>query len=253
MTRKEHFDATFGNFDAALSTMSVNDLSIKGGKRRMAQICCINEWTDTEVSAFFNACLEDSTEPEKLHIQPLIAALDSGVIEQTFGSLTRHPLFLQMMAEVASEGDSIPDNPAELITVWTRHKIRRDLVSGRKQPWPISDIGAFVEEMIELMEDLAEMLTTQTDSEIILKDEIDSVDLGHFLANQGYASVDLSDFINVSLLVPVKRRQGREIRIRFYHRVLQEYFLARKWRVTELPKHTPDEILFWLEALGSQG
>lgn len=251
VTRKEHFDATFGNFDAALSEMTLDQLSVKGGTRRKAQICCLEEWTRTEVNGFLQQCLQCAEESEKKHIQSLIDSFHDGILEETFGNLLRHPLFLHMIVGIASEGHSVPEHPARLIEDWTRLKIRRDLRTGRPVPWPIVDIGAFVEEVIEVMEDVASELVATVGEATELREDMSVEEVSQVLANRGYAAVDPTDLVNVSLLVPVGRRQGKELRLKFYHRVLHEYFLARRWRLESPQSQVPEEVSYWITALNA--
>ena len=137
VARKEYFDATFGNFDLALFKMGLDEWSIKGGTRRKADIYTMEEWTSDEVSDFLQQCLQDSEDSEKQHMQSLVRSLEDGTLERAFGNLVNHPLFLQMIAEIASKGRSIPEHPVGLIEAWTRLKIGRDLLTGRPVPWPV--------------------------------------------------------------------------------------------------------------------
>lgn len=246
VTRKEHFEATFGNFKAALSEMSFDDLSVKRGAKRQALICCLEEWTDAEVINFLNQCYQCAVESEKAHIQSLIDAITENAFEKTFGNLLRHPLFLQMMVSVASEGYSIPEHPTALLESWIHLKIRRDIKVGRPTPWQIVDVDAFVEEVNEVMEDVALEMTNTADDVIALQEDISGEEVSGILSKRGYSGVDASSLVNVSLLVPAGRRQGRELRIKFYHRVLHEYFLARRWQFEQPKSVVPQEVLYWI-------
>lgn len=251
VTRKEHFEATFGNFKAALSEMSFDDLSVKGGTKRQARICCLEEWTDVEVVGFLTQCYQYAEETEKIHIQSLIDAIKKNVFEETLGGLLRHPLFLQMIVSIASEGHSIPKHPATLIESWVHLKIRRDIKVGRPVPWEIVDIDAFVEEIIEVMEDAALVMADMVNDEIELREDISRKELSGVLSKRGHPGVDPSSLVNVSLLVPTGRRQGKELRLKFFHRVLQEYFLARRWRFEQPEWKIPQEVSFWITSLNA--
>lgn len=249
MTRKEHFETTFGNFKTALSQMPFDDLSVKGGTKRQARICCLEEWTDAEVIGFLTQCYQCALESEKPHIQSLIDAIKKSAFEGNLGSLLRHPLFLQMMVSVASEGNSIPENPTVLIDSWVDLKIRRDIRAGRPIPWQIDDIDAFVEEIFEVMEHIALEMSDVIDDEIALRENISEEELSDILAKRGHAGVETSSFVNVSLLVPTRRRQGKVLNLKFYHRVLQEYFLARRWRLAKPDAEIPQEVSYWITSL----
>ncbi|HHD63797.1 MAG TPA: hypothetical protein ENK96_05410 [Desulfobulbaceae bacterium] len=250
VTRKEHFEATFGNFKAALSEMTLDDLSVKGGAKRQARICCLEEWTDIEVVGFLTKCYQCAEESEKAHIQSLIDAIKENAFEETLGSLVRHPLFLQMIVSVASEGHSIPEHPATLIESWVHLKIRRDIQSGRPVPWQIVDIDAFVEEIIKVMEDVALELVDMVEGAIELREDISGEKLYSILSKREHSGVDPSGLVNVSLLVPAGRRQGKDLRLKFYHRVLQEYFLARQWRLGQPESEIPQEVSYWITSFG---
>lgn len=249
VTRKEHFETTFGNFKAALSQMSFDDMSVKGGSKRQARICCLEEWTNAEVIGFLTQCYQCAQESERTHIQTLIEGIKRSKFEEKLGSLLRHPLFLQMMVSVASEGNSIPENPAALIDSWVTLKIRRDIRVGRPSPWKIDDIDFFVEEVIEAMENIALEMTDVIDNKIELREDISEKGLSVLLATMGHTDVETSIFVNVSLLVPTCRRQGKSLNLKFYHRVLQEYFLARRWRLAKPDAEIPHEVSYWITSL----
>jgi len=117
------------------------------------------------------------------------------------------------MVSVASEGYSIPENPTVLIESWVDLKIRRDIRTGRPVPWQIDDIDVFVEEIIEVMENVALEMSDIVDNKIELRDDISEKQLSSILVKS------------------------------------QEYFLARRWRLEQPDSKIPQEVSYWITSL----
>lgn len=248
VTRKEHFESTLGNFKEALWRLAPDEVSVKGGSKRQAQICCLEQWSEREAANFLDACSQRADQTARRHLQQLLSEINARAFEHSLGELLRHPLFLHMMASVASEGQSIPQHPASLVEAWIRLKIRRDVSADRPLPWPLRDIDAFVGEMLEVMEDVAIELVQIIDGAPTLLDDMSEQDLLKVLARRGYLEVDPSALVGASLLVPAGPRQGKTFKVKFYHRALHEYLLAQRWQ-TALPAFAPPrQVLYWMHS-----
>jgi hypothetical protein len=108
-TRLEHFDATFGNFDALIDHI--------GSKRRVriARIFELESWRDSEVINFLLEAARQETSNRRSGIVALAAALEAGHEVPWPRELLRHPLFLQMIAELAAAGQTGTTGRAETI------------------------------------------------------------------------------------------------------------------------------------------
>ena len=252
ITRKEHFDATFGNFEMALSELTRGNLSIKGGAQREAMIFSLESWTTIEVKEFLSRCIEEAKETEQQHIERLLKMATDGRLAAMFGDLQNHPLFLQMLVDIASEGQSTPRDPAMLIERWSRQKIRRDISVGRPLPWPVEDASVFVDDILRLMEDVAAAMVQVSGDDVTLRDDLSTDEILLAVAARGHGAIEIVNLVNTSLLVPVERRTGKILKVRFYHRVLQDYFLARYLVNKEPSFQVPKEVAYWQNAIASR-
>ena len=249
VTRKEHFDSTYGNFETVMEHLTRKDLSTKRGKTRDATILELLAWTPVEVVRFLEQCLARCDEDERPGVANLLEAARSGQLAKLFKELHAHPLFLQMLVEVTAEDGEIPGNSALLIWKWTKQKIKRDLRSGRATPWGVEDTGVFVDEMMRLMAEVAAATLRKEEGRPILSESLpDNVVLD--LVPEHYRSTaNISTIAATSLLVPASKRSTAGTPIRFYHRVLQEFYLAVYVKTNGLDHPLPDEVRFWLHEL----
>lgn len=249
VTRKEHFDATYGNFESLMEHATRDLLSTKGGKKREATILELVAWTPIEVEQFLEQCLHQCQDEDRAGVAKLLEAERSGMLNRTFRELHAHPLFLQMLVEVSVEDDNLPATPALLIWEWTKRKIRRDLRSGRSTPWPVKDTGVFVAEMLRLMADVAGATLGEEEGRPVLADSLPEEIVLSCIPEHHRGTADISEIVSTSLLVPASRRMPLGTPIRFYHRVLQEFFLAIHLKARG-HEHSPlVEVRFWLDEL----
>lgn len=249
VTRKEHFDATYGNFESLMEHATRDLLSTKRGKKREATILELLAWSPVEVERFLEQCLSQCPDEGREGVARLLAAQRSGQLEEIFRGLHAHPLFLQMLVEVGVEDGELPANPALLIWEWTKRKIERDLRSGRSTPWPVRDVGVFVAEMLQLMAGVAGATLDEKGGTPFLTESLPEGVVLSFVPEQYRAAADISDIVSTSLLVPASRRMPSGTPIRFYHRVLQEFFLAVHLKTRGLEPPLPVEVRFWFDEL----
>lgn len=226
-TRTEHFSSTFGNFEIVL-----DNISRKGGGERAARIFELAVWSDPEVSALVRAALEAATPPETPRVQTVLDAIRTGQLWEYFGELPRHPLFLQMVLDVAAASGLRKEGRAALMGDWVAVKIKRDLQKPRATPIrDITDANAFVDQVMHLMESVASTMVVTSGSESVLRETVDSDTVLHEARTAfGEQSINEVGIALNSVLVPAEFRHKKNFHFKFVFRVLQEYFLARYLR-----------------------
>ena len=233
-TRKEHFDATFGNFQA-----QTEELTNKKGKEG-AIVLELQLWGMNEVQAFLEQAVRIANVRHRPKVSAFREAVSTGEVAGVFQDLYRHPLFLQMMLDLVVEDELLASSRAQLIAEWVERKIARDLESGRALPGRVIDRNAFIASMCELMTRVAALMTEETDGRKILIEEISSSCVERIASDVFRdGSVDIAELVTASLLVPKSRRLTAEVKVGFFHRFFQEYFLAQ----AVLRGHTNDKGL----------
>ena len=167
-------------------------------------------------------------EPTNEGLLALSEALRGGSGTSWGDEFLRHPLFLRMIVDLAAEGTSPSRTRAGVIGQWVWSKLGRDLRAPRATPVPATDRNAFIEQMEAVMAAVAGAMVEEEAGEIRLLDTIGS-DRVIGICEQvlGTKGIDLAAAISVTLLLPTSVRHRGSVPIRFSHRALQEYFLAR--------------------------
>lgn len=224
-TRKEHFLALMGNYEIALENRSK-----KGSAKRSVDILNLGPWTTRQANQLLNSVLNTKlTIKQKNKMNELINSLNTDT-HNTFSEVLSHPLFLQMTLDLIMGGEyHIVKDTHTLIEAWMKKKIQRDLKSPRFEPYKSIDVDAYVANMISAMSALAKIMVTEENGIKVLTDSIDSqkvVDVvQRFIP---IPTLDIATILNTSLLIPVNRRQGNVLSVKFFHRAIQEYLLQRK-------------------------
>lgn len=222
-TRREHFDATFGNF-----ALMVNQLSAKGGFNRDAHIYELLEWSDINVQRLIERARNAAEPEERPGLEHLMADLNSGVLARDLAGLYRHPLFLQMLLDASARSANGVDTYHRLIPIWARGKIVRDLSVGRRSATLSTDAFATIGAIFRWMEGVATLLMRTDVTPGVMLDDMEVSTLLNLAAGDPLlAAFSETDLLTTSLLIPTNQRSLRPLRARFFHRVFQEYFTAR--------------------------
>lgn len=242
-TRREHFDATFGNFSQA-----ANQLSAKGGFKRNARIYELLPWTDGEVRRLIQDARVAATSDERPGLDRLASDLDSDLLSRDLDDLYRHPLFLQMLLDASSRSTTGLSSYRHLIPTWAQGKIERDLSVGRRAAVLSSDSIATTAAVFRWMEAAAARMLDAGTTPAILHDDIKMSTLTELAGRDPtLAKFTETDLLTTSLMVPTARRSLRPLRARFFHRMFQEYFTARASLTLDLaPESLPDSVRRWL-------
>lgn len=224
-TRKEHFVTLMGNYELA-----IEKLSKKGGARRSIDVMELGSWTSRQAKSLLQSAISNaSTVKQKNKIQQLYDRLNSNA-QGLFLDLLKHPLFLQMTLDLIVDGvDEWIEQKHILIEMWITKKIRRDFLVPRFDPRLINDVDAYVINMINAMTAIAREMVSQDGDTKLLLDSIPAENALKIVRHHvGVPDLDIATMLNSSLLVPVNRRHGTVLNVKFFHRAIQEYLLERE-------------------------
>lgn len=231
-TRTEHLHALFGDFSVAFS-----EFSSKQAPSRQACLYELEPWGRVEIATLLSQILSapSLTDSERERLRSLQEAIETDTIEQYYGNLPEHPLFLRFIIDEVLDAGLRHGNRASLLGRWVRRKIRRDRMAwapdGAMSRLLVEEEGldteAVVDRLMRVMEATALRMVHRDGLGIALAETIDehvvAEEVQRLLPIPG-ASV-LGVLLN-SVLVSAGHRQGSTLRIGFLYRVLQEYFVA---------------------------
>lgn len=243
-TRKEHFEALFGDFSTAFT-----ELGAKNAPARHARHLHLLPWNRTNTLALVHRSLNDADEEESARLKELEAVIRSGEDEKLYGGLIGNPLFLQFILEDVAIDGLRKRSRADLIRDWVERKIRRDIARRPDGFMAGFDVEDAVARMIATMEDVAEKMTSRGTS-IDLLEQIPAATVERSAAERfGVARVPIVEVLLNSFLVPVSERRGANLRLGFVFRILQEFFLASYLRREQSSAQGyPDTVVaFWME------
>lgn len=221
-TRREHFNATIGNFDTAF-----NELSRKTGKEHVAKVLELTPWKSEQIASFLDQAAAASQPHHRNRLANLADKVRRGEQDTWPNDLLAHPLFLQMIAELAADGMQGTENPATTIRDWAAMKMRRDLEVARLEPEYARDKNVLVHQLMQAMQRVAAAMIHDTDRQYELRETIDSSAVEAIVASTlGVSHIDIGAITGVSLLMPVSERYAATVPVMFSHRAFQEYFTA---------------------------
>lgn len=221
-TREEHFHATFANYENLLE-----DHSTKGGARRDARLLRLEPWGDAQVGQFLDLAARRSP-AENETLSRLKARLEAGDVQDRELELLRHPLFLQMIAALAANGEQAGTTAADVLGKWTYLKMSRDLASDRVLPSDVYDARDYVAAMAGALERIAgAMVEHRTGSAVLTESVAEEVVIGAVADAFPGQPQNLLTATSASLLIPSGPRAGHRTQFMFSHRIFQEYYLAR--------------------------
>ena len=226
-TRREHFDAMFGNFRELLGAWAAKRTK---WPKRSARIITLERWDDTLIEAFVAKALASTSGMAAQHLNMLLYAICQHETVTLYGDLLSNPLFLQFIVEDVAEHGVRPMNRCALLRGWAMRKIRRDRrTTNRITLMQGYDLDEFVAVMLQLMEDVAFAMTIPSPHGIALLEILPARELRQLAASYFPASHDADPVVAIllnSLLCTCGPRQGRELAVMFAFRILQEYCLA---------------------------
>ena len=221
-TREEHFHATFANYEGLLE-----DHSTKGGARRDARLLRLEPWGDAQVAQFLGVAGRRSPGGNDT-LPRLKVRLEAGDMPERELALLRHPLFLQMIAALAANGEQAGTTAAEVLDKWTYLKMSRDLASDRVLPTEVYNARDYVAAMGRALEEVAgTMVEHQSDSTVLTESVPEQVAIDAVTRAFPSRSQSLVTATSASLLIPSGPRVSDRSRLMFSHRIFQEYYLAR--------------------------
>jgi hypothetical protein len=221
-TREEHFHATFANYENLLE-----DHSTKGGARRDARLLRLEPWDYAQVTQFLDLATGRSPEGTDA-LRRLKARLEAGEVLERELELLRHPLFLQMIAALAANGEQAGTTAAEVLGKWTYLKMSRDLETDRVLPSDVYDARDYVGTMGRALEEIAgAMVEHRTDSTVLTESVAEEVAIEAVANAFPSHPQNVLTITSASLLIPSGPRAGDRTRLMFSHRIFQEYYLAR--------------------------
>lgn len=224
----------------------------KGGIRKYVRQAELIEWGPKEMTELGRRFRERLDAPAaRQRIEELIRTLETGAYETFYGDIPRRPLFLRMILDTVAERDVHHVRRSELIAEWASLKVARDV--GESQRWGTSGRPAIANETavldtialsFEAMEVAARLMTEVHGDRLVLLPLCELRRVVECLPPLA-GSADPTGLLLNSLLVPVETRLAEPRRVRFSHRLFQEYFLARHlarnrndFRDVELPGET---------------
>lgn len=112
----------FGNFEALL-----HEFGSKRHSSQPARLLTLAPWNTAEVHGFVEMATLSAATEDKRALGEFLQALDAGILQDLYGDLPFHPLFLQFILEDVCASGLRARNRPELIERWIREKIRRDM------------------------------------------------------------------------------------------------------------------------------
>jgi hypothetical protein len=126
-SRREHFLSLIGNYELA-----TQNLSRKGGADRIVDVLQLGSWSPVQARVLLQRTIEvTQKEDQAASIRQLLDRLTSE--SSTLSTrLLSHPLFLQVTLDLIVDGEEwLIDDEDQLMELWARKKIQRDLTVPR--------------------------------------------------------------------------------------------------------------------------
>jgi hypothetical protein len=236
-TRREHFLALFGNYELAMG-----DLSKRGGADRSIDVIQLGPWTLVQATELLERAIDRTQNPDQVaRMNELLRRLTSEHHETPAPSiLLGHPLFLQMTLDLIVDGEKeLAENDDQLIELWLRRKIGRDLIVPRLDSSIPFSVENYTDRMLSAMGQIALQMQSNSEKSQAPAEFID-VDSAVSIVrkNIDLPNMDFPTILATSLLVPTRRKRSRVLEITFFHKALQDFFLRRAAKFSSMT--TPD-------------
>lgn len=227
-TRKEHLDALFGSFNAAMA-----GLSLRWGREREARVLQLVPWSGVETAEVIRLATSSAARGIATRLKRLLKLIEDGAASPFYGDLLTYPLFVQFILEDVAEHGVRMSSRASLIASFVERKIRRDLipvlpdvVGHRAEVAGDLDPDTVLDLTLEALERVAAAMTIHNGREVVLLEDIDAEHAAKIFSETFGRSVGVVPMLLNSVLITTCPRSGRNLRVAFALRILQEYFVA---------------------------
>lgn len=231
-------------------------------RRRNLKVIELLPWTNTEIGRLAERFKQTLIGTERANLEALLVHLEAEGFESLYGDIPRRPLFLRMILESVAAMGLHGTDKARLVEEWLVVKIARDrnlpIIKGGAGRQPIvsesETLDAEVDLVLRAMESAAAAMTQVHDDVIEL---LPSCQLEQAMKTNDRLQhiVDPTGLFLHSVLMPLAKMSSVEpTEVRFAHRSLQEYFLARAIRQGVGGFHSrslPAEVTEWLDIMGA--
>lgn len=222
----------------------------KSGRESTVQTLEVLEllpWTDEQIIEAARLRMSEVRHSEvRARIETFIGAVHSGEYHHYYGDIPRTPLFLRFILDVLERRDPRNANRRELFQYWAEQKIGRDFDMPSKAGGarlPIRRDVTTAEETIAVsfraMTEAAVCMTEVEAGAVTLLPDCTFEEVRQAMGSLAPDSAE--SLVMNSLLIT---QAGHEQRLRFAHRVFQEFFLAQameRFRGLRLP----DSVTEW--------
>lgn len=255
--RKEFWSSRRSDFDATLGEAAERESTTQ-----TLRVVELLPWDDLQIIAAAEAYRVQLVDGEGQHrVGEFTAAVRSGRFAELFGDIPRTPLFLKFILDVLRDDEVERMNRVELLTHWVRLKIVRDVTA----PARFGGTRVAIRSSVTSVDDTVALSFAAMGAAAVAMCRRD----GNHIDLQPWCTFDeirramtantpdspASLMLN-SLLIPTEdRRVDGTQRMRFAHRVFQEFFLARAVADDErlfADAVYPDAVAEWVALLSSR-
>ncbi|MBF0095688.1 MAG: hypothetical protein HQL34_14220, partial [Alphaproteobacteria bacterium] len=227
ITRREHFIATFENFN-----LSLNELAQQYGSRRAATLFELHRWEQRHILGLLDLVLtgpglDPAARGRLLEFRALVM---TGETRRFYADLPSHPLFLRfILDDVVADGIQGTDR-CRLLERWLRRKIEREMTDkGRGIELAVpADAGSVVEALMAAMEMVAVAMISGEGGAVAAGETLPVEGLTDRLGRHlEIVRGDVSVLLLNTVLIPVDFRGPGRFRIAFAFMIFRDFFLAR--------------------------
>ena len=227
ITRREHFIATFENFD-----LSLDELGQKYGSKRAATLFELQHWQERHILGLLDLVLAGlGLDPDAAtRLRAFRALIEAGEAGRFYADLPTHPLFLRfILDDVAADGIQATDR-SRLLERWVRRKIERELrEKGRGIELAVpADAGSVVEALMMAMEAVAAAMISGEGGAVTTAETLPVKELRDRLGRHlEIVQGDVATLLLNTVLIPVEFRGPGRFKITFAFMIFRDFFLAR--------------------------
>lgn len=221
----------------------------------------MGEWSQREMLAFLDASVERLDPSARAAVAELRALIAGGDYETYYGDVPRRPLFLGMIVDDAIAFGLRGRNRVELVDDWMMQKLIRDfqgpVAAGGSGRVGLLKAGSRLDDQLRMARSVMalaarHMLAGSESGPIELMPFVPESELRAILPMDSSA-FDLTGLVTNSLLIPAgPSAPGRPVRLRFAHRLFQEYLLAESLVErpdTRMEPRLPGSVRDWIERM----
>ncbi|HEX6082970.1 MAG TPA: protein kinase [Thermoanaerobaculia bacterium] len=190
----------------------------------------LRPWTDRQIVRAARMRLAETGDTDaRLRISAFIRDIESGAYEQLYGDIPRTPLFLRFILDVLDTLDPRRFDRTTLFRHWAEAKIARDVEhplrkGGSRLPirHGVVTTRETIDIAFEAMTEAAACMTEVRDGAVELLPECSFEAVRTAMGKRAPSSAEALALNSLLILTA-----GHEPRLRFAHRLFQEFFLAR--------------------------